>query len=310
MKTLKEKKTEIKNISGWYCETTVINDLNPANSIKKTKRYVYLSLTYNNKDWGLLRGLTFNKTNSNLSPDSVFTTTTGDSYQVDLLGGVATHNKDEKIDLLLKNYNINGGDVESSYTASPNHYTAMTWINLSQDTINIKLKTLRKLKKYPTGFVKFDFKIEYQKQYDQRNLLDNNTNDGNDEPTVIDISTIAIQAQVSPEIWIMKADFIIASTEYLAIEKGSTLVTRYNFTNNGQFVNGGTFCTSLNFTNNSTFTNTGAFVLNLSGGNLVFNPSGDRTKIIYNREGGDIINFGTYTGKGTIAGNPVQSFKY
>jgi hypothetical protein len=239
----------------------------------------------------------------------LFTTTTGDPYQVDLLGGVATHNKDQKIDLLLKNYNINGGNVELSYIASPNHCTTMTWINLSQDTINITLRTLRKLKKHPAGFEKFNFKKEYQKQYDQRNPPDNDTNDGDDKPTIIDIHTIAIQAQASPELWIMKADLIIASTEYLGIANGSTLVTRYDFTNNGVFENmGGTFCTSLNFTNNSTFNNNGGFVLNLSGGKLVFNSSGDSSKVIYNKKG-DIINFGTYTGTGMILGNQVRSFK-
>ena len=75
-------------------------------------------------------------------------------------------------------------------------------------------------------------------------------------------------------------------------------------TNNGEFINAGTFCTSLNFTNNSNFNNNAGLTLNT--GNLVFNHSGDRTKVIFNR-GGNIINLGTYTGMGTVLGNPVQT---
>ena len=129
----------------------------------------------------------------------------------------------------------------------------------------------------------------------------------NDQPTLIDITTIA--TQVSPGLWIMNGDVTIASNEQLGLIEGSTVVTTHEFTNNGIFINGigATFITSSTFTNNGKFTNNGGFTVNLSSGQLVFNRSDDRNKIIENK-GSVIVNFGgTYTGRGIILGNPVQS---
>ena len=131
----------------------------------------------------------------------------------------------------------------------------------------------------------------------------------NDEPTLIDITTIA--TQVSPGLWIMNGDVTIASNEQLSLIEGSTVVTRHEFTNNGIFNTGisVTFITSIIFTNNGKFTNNDGFTVNLSSGQLVFNRSDDGNINIYNKNG-VIVNFGNYTGtEKRILGNPVQTFK-
>lgn len=302
MKNANRRKQQIKKLSGWFCETTFIHDPNPENSVKKTKRYIYLSLTYSNDSFALFKILTFDKINNNSMPPplyEMFITSSGESYEVNLYSEViATHNNSETLDLLFKNYNvINNGDME--YTNLLDNDEKMKWINSSQDNV----KTLTKLKKHPSGFKMFDFETEYTKQYDLRNPVDDNAG-GNDEPTVTrNINTIATEA--SPGLWIINDNVTIASNEYLGFDKGLTVVTGKTFTNNGQVANGGTFCTSLNFTNNGTFTNNGGLTLNT--GELVFNPSSDRIVNVYNREG-NIINLGKYTRSVTIVGNQVQSF--
>ena len=136
-----------------------------------------------------------------------------------------------------------------------------------------------------------------------------------DNPNSNDVTQINIQdiaTQVSPNFWIINKEVTIASGEYLGIGKGSTIVTTYKFTNNGTFASNGTFITSNLFTNNGKIENTGGFIVNLSGGQLVFNPNTDRNIVIFNRGGVSglgsvILNLGTYTGTGKIVGNPVQS---
>ena len=135
-----------------------------------------------------------------------------------------------------------------------------------------------------------------------------------DNPNSNDVTQINIQdiaTQVSPNFWIINKEVTIASGENLGIGKGSTVVTRYEFTNNGTFNNnaGGTFITSNKFTNNGQFSNERSFTVNLSGGQLIFNPTTDIN--IFNRgvsgSGSVILNLGTYTRIGKIVGNPVQS---
>ena len=127
--------------------------------------------------------------------------------------------------------------------------------------------------------------------------LNSNTSDPSNTILLKDIATPA----ASPGLWIINGDVTITSNDSLGFEKGDTVVTSHNFTNNGYFGNSGTFLTLLNFTNNSDVNNNGGFILNT--GNLVFNPN---TKQIFNRDG-NIINFGTYSGNGRITGNRVQT---
>jgi hypothetical protein len=146
-------------------------------------------------------------------------------------------------------------------------------------------------------------------------LPDDNTN-SNDNPNSNDDTQIYIQdfaTQVFPNLWNINKDVTIKSGEYLGIDKGSIIVnTTFKFTNYGTFASNGTFINSNVFTNNGKIENTGGFIVNLSGGQLVFNPNPVSNIVIFNRGGSGvgsvIVNYGgTYSGTGKIIGNQVQN---
>lgn len=126
----------------------------------------------------------------------------------------------------------------------------------------------------------------------------------NDPSNIIYVQNIATQVPSALNTWIINKDVTIGSDQYFSNDRTNTLITFYNFTNNGEFANGGTFYTLFNFINNGKIINNDALFLNT--GNLVFNRNDDRDKVVFNR-GGNIINTGTYTATGTIIGNQIQN---
>jgi len=129
----------------------------------------------------------------------------------------------------------------------------------------------------------------------------------NDPQTIINIQDIATQVPSNPNVWIINKDVIISPTEYLGNDKTTIYITSYNFTNYGEFYNGGIFITTNSFTNYGKIGNNGAVFINT--GILTFNPHVpfSSTIAVFNRNDGKIISRGTYSGKGIVIGNPVQT---
>jgi hypothetical protein len=129
-----------------------------------------------------------------------------------------------------------------------------------------------------------------------------NTTNTNDYPDTINIQNIATQVPSDSSVWIINKDVTIGPTQSLSSDRTYTYITSYNFTNNGQFLNGGTFITTNSFTNNGKIGNNDAVFINT--GKLVFNRN---PQSIFNRGGIIINNGGTYSGLGIVLGNPVQT---
>ncbi len=131
-----------------------------------------------------------------------------------------------------------------------------------------------------------------------------NSNSNTNDPisNIIYIKDIATESPEGSNFWVINKDVTIAPGEFFGLDKNETVITNYNFTNNGEFQNSGTFCSFNNFTNNGKFGNGGA--VGVMFGNLLF--TGD-TKQVTNRDG-TLVSIGTYQG-GPIIGNPVQALK-
>lgn len=134
------------------------------------------------------------------------------------------------------------------------------------------------------------------------NSNSNSNTNTNDYPDTINIQDIATQVPSDSSVWIINKDVTIGPTQSLGIDRTDTYITSYNFTNNGEFLNGGIFVTKNSFINNGKIGNKGAVFINT--GQLVFNRN---PQAISNKGGIIINNGGKYTGSGIVLGNPVQT---
>lgn len=320
MRTLLEKKAEVKRLSSWFRQTII--EVTPNPDVKKsvTKKYIYLCLLLTqcdpDADLAIYQGLMFTRNNEKpaINPEGPIAATTGVPYNVDLCNAVATRQANGFMDLQLHNHS-----VPEDIAVPKNQYfiaiSTVKWFNdikMNDEDITIKPESertytymLQRLRKSPTPFENLDFQAEYNRRYlDLYPIpIEPIGNNSNDDPTVIDIKTIATETSPGSKLYNMNADVTITSDQLLGIDADYFVITRYNFTNNGTFNNAGTFCTSKNFTNNGKFDNSNTgFTLNLFGG--IFT----NTKNVFNRGNGNIINFGTYNGReGVVIGNQVQS---
>lgn len=123
-------------------------------------------------------------------------------------------------------------------------------------------------------------------------------------PNLIEIfiKDIATEMPQGSNIWFINNDLTINADQNCGVAEGQTVITAYDFTNNGYFGNGGVFCfinKSKNFVNNGKFDNTRSNSVNFG----TFIVNGKPIDIIKNM-GGNIVNFGTnYDGR--IWGNQV-----
>jgi len=321
MKTLVEKKAEVKRLSSWFRQTIVDVTPNPDVTKSVTKKYIYLCLLLTqcdpDADLAIYQGLMFTKKPA-IDPgewDDPFVATTGVHYNVDLCHAVATRQDNGLMDLRLNHHS------QRSYSIPENQYFNATgtvkWfdnINMTPEDITMKPEfertrtytyMLQRLRKSPIPFENLDFKTEYNRRYLELYPIPIEPvgDNSNDDLTKIDIKTIATETSPGSNLYNMNADVTITSDQYLGIDADYFVITRYSFTNNGTFNNAGTFCTSKNFTNNGTFDNSNTgFTLNLFGG--IFT----NTKNVFNRGNGNIINFGTYNGRGgVVIGKQIQS---
>lgn len=134
-------------------------------------------------------------------------------------------------------------------------------------------------------------------------ILKSTQSQPNSEPNVIYIKDIATEMPQDSNVWFINNDLTIGQDQYFGVDKGQTVITNYNFTNNGGFGNnGGTFCfinKSKNFVNNGKFDNTRSNSVNFG----TFIVNGKPVDIIKNM-GGNIVNFGANY-EGIIFGNQV-----
>ena len=131
-----------------------------------------------------------------------------------------------------------------------------------------------------------------------------NTNDPTNKINIEDIAVRQSEPDSSSNIWVITKDVTIGSDQFFGIATNETIITAYNFTNNGQFKNRGRFFSFNSFKsaniNDSTFDNNGAITVNF--GEMVFsNP-----KQVFNKLGA-IVNFGNYQQSGPTIGNQVQT---